>query len=78
MKEDAMMNGQTKPGYNVQISTENQFITHFGIYWRPSDTGTMIDYLESFKNTYEKQSQSLSQILVMVASRITNTCLVTV
>jgi hypothetical protein len=56
MKEDAMMNGQTKPGYNVQISTENQFITHFGIYWRPSDTGTMIDYLESFKNIYEKQS----------------------
>ena len=25
MKEDAMNNGQTKPGYNVQISTENQF-----------------------------------------------------
>ncbi len=56
MKEDAMRNGQTKPGYNVQISTENQFITHFGIYWRPTDTGTMIDYLESFKNTYSQQS----------------------
>ena len=56
MKEDAMLNGQTKPGYNVQISTENQFITHFGIYWRPTDTGTMIDYLESFKHTYDKQS----------------------
>ncbi len=27
MKEDAMLNGQTKPGYNVQISTENQYIT---------------------------------------------------
>lgn len=23
MKEDAMLNGQLKPGYNVQISTEN-------------------------------------------------------
>ena len=31
MKEDAMNNGQTKPGYNVQISTERQFITHFVI-----------------------------------------------
>lgn len=31
MKEDAMNNGQTKPGYNVQISTENQFITNYGI-----------------------------------------------
>lgn len=27
MKEDAMRNGQTKPGYNLQIGTENQFIT---------------------------------------------------
>ena len=40
MKEDAMLNGQTKPGYNVQISTENQFITNYGIYWRPTDWGT--------------------------------------
>jgi hypothetical protein len=29
MKEDAMNNGQTKPGYNLQIGTENQFITDF-------------------------------------------------
>ena len=27
MKEDAMNNCQTKPGYNLQISAENQFIT---------------------------------------------------
>ena len=27
MKEDAMNNGQTKPGYYLQIGTENQFIT---------------------------------------------------
>ena len=26
MKENAMMNGQTKPGYNLQIGTEDQFI----------------------------------------------------
>ena len=45
MKEDAMNNGQTKPGYNVQISTENQFITNYGIYWRPTDQGTFIPYI---------------------------------
>lgn len=39
MKEDAMNNGQTKPGYNVQISTENQFITHYTMSWRPTDWG---------------------------------------
>ncbi len=59
MKEDSMNNGQTKPGYNVQISTENQFITNFGIYWRPTDTGTMIDYLESFEDRYGRKSKEI-------------------
>ena len=59
MKEDAMLNGQLKPGYNVQISTENQFITNFGIYQRPTDTLTMIDYLESFKARYGMQSEEI-------------------
>lgn len=31
MKEGAMRNGQTKPGYNLQISTEHQFITDFAL-----------------------------------------------
>lgn len=59
MKEDAMLNGQLKPGYNVQISTENQFITNFGIYQRPTDTLTMISYLESFKTRYGMQSDEI-------------------
>lgn len=59
MKEDAMLNGQLKPGYNVQISTENQFITNFGIYQRPTDTLTMTDYLESFKTRYGMQSEEI-------------------
>ena len=52
MKEDHMKNGQLKPAYNVQISTENQIITHFGIYQRPGDTALLIPYLESFKQRY--------------------------
>ena len=56
MKEDAMRNGQTKPGYNVQIATENQFITNYGLYWRPTDWGTLIPFLESFKAKYGRQS----------------------
>ncbi len=59
MKEDAMLNGQLKPGYNVQMSTENQFITNFGIYQRPTDTLTMIGYLESFRSRYGIQSQEI-------------------
>lgn len=56
MKEDAMRNGQLKPAYNIQISTENQFITNYAITQRPNDTLTLIPYLESFKRKYGKQS----------------------
>ncbi|CAM4465236.1 transposase [Paenibacillus phoenicis] len=32
MKEDHMRNGQLKPGYNVQIGTENQFIVGYSVH----------------------------------------------
>ena len=53
MKEDAMNNGQTKPGYNLQIGTEGQFITDFALFPNPTDTLTYIPFMESFKNRYE-------------------------
>jgi len=52
MKEDAMNNGQTKPGYNLQIGTENQFITDFGFFHNPNDTGTMVSFLSSYYDRY--------------------------
>ena len=58
MKEDHMKNGQLKPGYNVQISTENQFITHYGIFQRPTDTLTYISYQESFRDRYGRFSET--------------------
>ena len=36
-KEDAMNNGQTKPAYNLQIATENQYWTNFALYPNPTD-----------------------------------------
>ena len=59
MKEDAMNNGQTKPGYNVQIATENQFITNYGLYHLVNDQGTMIPFLESFAGRYGMQSSTV-------------------
>lgn len=59
MKEDAMNNGQTKPGYNIQIATENQFITNYDIFWRPNDQGTLIPFLKSFSNRYGVQSDEV-------------------
>ncbi len=48
MKEDAMKNGQTKPGYNLQIGTENQFITDFCLFPNPTDTLTLIPFFPLF------------------------------
>ncbi len=59
MKEDAMRNGQTKPGYNVQIATENQYIVNYGIYWRPTDYGTLIPFLKSFHEKFRFYSPEI-------------------
>ena len=59
MKEDHMRNGQLKPAYNVQIATEEQFITNVGIYRRAGDTATLPSFLEDFKDGYRKQSRTV-------------------
>jgi transposase len=46
MKEDVMMNGQLKPGYNVQIGTENQFVVGFSISQNANDLNALIPHLE--------------------------------
>ena len=52
MKEDAMGNGQTKPGYNLQIATENQFITNFALFHNPTDTLTYMPFMKLFRERY--------------------------
>ena len=59
MKEDHMKNGQLKPAYNPQISTENQFITHVSIHQKPGDTTTLESHLEGFEKAYKKQSKEV-------------------
>jgi transposase len=46
MKEDHMKNGQLKPGYNVQMATENQFILFYSLHQRPTDTRCFIPHME--------------------------------
>jgi transposase len=52
MKEDHMKNGQLKPAYNVQLSTENNFITNYSIHQRPGDTATYKEHMESYEQKY--------------------------
>jgi len=55
MKEDHMKNGQLKPGYNIQISTENQIIVNYSIRQNPTDTKTLKPHLENLKETYGEE-----------------------
>lgn len=46
MKEDHMKNGMLKPGYNVQIGTQNRFVIGFSIHQSPTDTVCLKEHLE--------------------------------
>ncbi len=59
MKEDHMMNGQLKAGYNVQIGTEDQFILNYSIHQKPTDTTTMIPHFEELKNEIEIKPENV-------------------
>ena len=59
IKEDAMRNGQTKPGYNLQIGTGNQFITDFALFPNPTDTLTLIPFLQSFSSRYDRLAHTV-------------------
>jgi len=59
MKEDHMKNGQLKPAYNLQISTNNQFILHYTTHQTPGDTRTLIPHLDSFQSVYKKLPEEL-------------------
>lgn len=57
MKEDHMKNGQLKPGYNVQISTSNQFVVNYSLHQNPTDTKTLIPHVEQHKAMYDEVPQ---------------------
>ncbi|GHT94750.1 hypothetical protein FACS1894141_2010 [Spirochaetia bacterium] len=47
-----MGNGQLKPGYNVQIGTENGFVTGYDIFPNPTDTRTLKPHLKRQKKRF--------------------------
>jgi transposase len=49
MKEDHMKNGQLKPGYNLQVSSNNQYITNYSIHQATTDSTTLPEHFNDFK-----------------------------
>lgn len=60
MKEDHMKNGQLKPGYNVQMGTENQFVVGYSVHQRPGDTKCLKPHLDLVKKYLGKLPKGIA------------------
>lgn len=60
MKDDHMQNGQLKPGYNLQASTNNQFITNYTLAQTTADTTTLKDHLKDHIESYGQTPETLT------------------
>lgn len=60
MKEDHMKNGQLKPAYNVQISTNNQYIASYSIHQNTTDTNTLIEHLKQHIKSFKQKPNNVT------------------
>ncbi len=59
MKEDHMRNGQLKPGYNIQIGVESEYIVGVGSFSNRSDVNTLIPFLNRIKNHTNRKFENI-------------------
>ena len=59
MKEDHMRNSQLKPGYNVQVGVESEYIVGVMISSERSDMNTLIPFLEKMKKMHKVSWEKL-------------------
>lgn len=59
LKEDHMLNDQLKPAYNLQIGVESEYITGLGLFPNPTDTTTLIPFLERVEKGCGKRHENI-------------------
>ena len=60
MKEDHMGKGQLKPAYNLQVSSNNQYITSYSLHQQTTDTNTLIDHVTQHIKTFKQKPTTLT------------------
>lgn len=60
MKDDHMQNGQLKAGYNLQVSSQDQYIVHYSLHPNPTDTKTLIPHLKGFEESYRTLPEAIT------------------
>jgi len=51
LKEDAMLNGQLKPAYNLQHGVDAQYVTWLDLSARPADAQTLVPFLKDMEKS---------------------------
>jgi transposase len=59
MKDDHMGNGQLKPGYNVQWSTQHRYVVNYSLHQDPTDTLTMPAHIGQFEEQYDRMPEAV-------------------
>jgi transposase len=59
MKEDHMLNGQLKPAYNLQISTQEQFILNYSLHQSSTDYQTLAPHLDQYEVLYAQKPEAV-------------------
>ena len=59
MKEDHMRNGQLKPGYNVQIAVNSEYITGVAAFQNRTDIGTLRPFLRRLEQQHGKRYRDI-------------------
>ena len=59
MKGDRMAKAQLKPAYNVQVSSNKQFIVNYSIHQTSADTNTLKSHLDGFKSLYQQYPENV-------------------
>lgn len=59
MKDDHMRNAQLKPGYNVQIAIESEYIVGVDISSERSDQNTLIPFLKKLEKDFQEKFSNI-------------------
>ena len=60
MKEDHMRNGQLKPGYNVQIAVNSEYITGIEVFSDRTDYRTLKPFLRKLEQVHQASYEEVT------------------
>ena len=60
MKEDHMRNGQLKPGCNVQIAVNSEYITGIEVFFNRMDYGTLEPFLREIEKKHGRKYEKIT------------------